>query len=196
MTLDLAQSHTAAWRVGRTHFNYAGDYPPKPRGLLIGEAPGPHTNPKLPLFPDPRNSAASRLLKYAGIEPVDWMGKLIRMNMCDGPWSDRRARAGRTKAVAYLLDNANYYEGKPLRVLLLGDRVRRAWACHGPFGYCEQVYSADQEVPVAWIPHPSGRNPLYRDLKNQLYARNAVLWAIGARAKPWTPSERAQLDKL
>lgn len=180
---DLARSHAAAWRLGRSHFDYSGDLP-KPSGLLIGEAPGPNTNARLPLFPEPTNSAAARLLRYAGIEPVEWMGKLVRMNMCDGPWSESRARAGRTRAVAYLLDEENFVNGKPLRVLLLGQRVSRVWACHGPFGYEIHQYSEKTNVHVAWIPHPSGRNLLYNDKKNQLRARNAVLWAIGERAKP------------
>jgi len=192
---DLTYQHVVAWRLGRGHFNYTGE-PPRPRGLLIGEAPGPNTNAKLPLFPEPTNSAAARLLKYAGIEPVEWMGKLVRMNMCDGPWSDRRACAGRTRAVEYLLDEANYYDNKPLRVLLLGDRVRRAWACHGPFGFVINQYSEKPNVNMAWIPHPSGRNQLYNNPKNQLRARDAVLWAIGERAKPWTASEMAEMSKL
>lgn len=192
---DLAHQHAAAWRLGRSHFNYKGDLP-SPRGLLIGEAPGPNTNVKLPLFPEPRTSAAGRLLAYAGIEASEWMGKLIRMNLCDGPWSERRACAGRARAIEYLLDSANFVDGKPLRVLLLGDRVRRAFSCYGPFGYVVHQYPADVNVHVAWIPHPSGRNRIYNERKNQLRARSAVLWAIGERAKPWTPNERKLMEKL
>lgn len=183
--LDLARSHVAAWRLGRSHFDYTGD-PPQPRGLLIGEAPGPNTNAKLPLFPEPNGSAAGRLLKYAGVEPVDWMGKLVRMNLCDDAWSERRATAGRSRALAYLFDQANYYDGKPLRVLLLGARVAQAWACNGPFGFVEMEYAGWRTgtLPVAWVPHPSGRNLLYNSRSNQLRARRAVLWAMGDRAAP------------
>ena len=92
--MDLARSHVVAWRLGRSHFDYAGDAPPQPRGLLIGEAPGPNTNAKLPLYPLPNNSAAGRLLKYADIEPVEYIGRLLRMNLCTEEWSDRRAVAG------------------------------------------------------------------------------------------------------
>lgn len=179
---DLAKNHEVAYRYGGQRFGYRGGGPlPKPVGMVIGEAPGPNTDARLPLFPLPVNSAAGRLLKYAEIEPVDWMGKLVRMNMCDGPWSERRACAGRTRAVAYLLDEANWVDGKPLRVLLLGKRVARSWACHGPFGYVIMQYSEKPNLHVAWIPHPSGRNLLYNDRKNQLRARDAVLWAIGER---------------
>jgi hypothetical protein len=181
--VDLARSYAAAWRLGKSHFDYAGD-PPAPRGLLIGEAPGPNTNPKLPLFPEPNSSAAGRLLRYADVEHADYMGKLVRMNLCDGEWSERRAVAGRVRAVSYLLDSANFYDGVPLRVLLLGKRVAAAWACHGPFGCVTQVYPGDVELRVAWIPHPSGRCHLYNDRKNQLRARRAVQWAVGERSRP------------
>ncbi len=181
--MDLARSHVTAWRLGRSHFDYAGD-PPRPVGMLIGEAPGPNTDAKLPLFPSPTNSAAGRLLKYAGVEPVDWMGKIVRMNMCDEAWSERRATAGRARALTYLLDEENYFEGKPLRVLLLGGRVAKAWACHGQFGHMTHQHDDELDVHVAWIPHPSGRNLAYNDRRNQLRARDAVLWLLGERSNP------------
>ncbi len=182
--MDIVRSHTAAWRLGRSHFNYAGD-PPRPVGMLIGEAPGPNTNARLPLFPSPTNSAAARLLRYAEVEPVEWMGKLLRVNLCYAQWSDRRAHAGAVQTLSFVLDPSNYTsEGKTLRVLLLGARVARALACHGPFGYGVHMYNGHPDLHIAWIPHPSGRNLIYNDRKNQLRARNAVLWAIGERVKP------------
>lgn len=180
----IDHNYEAAWRLGRRHFNYVDAAQPQPRGMLIGEAPGPNTNAKLPLYPMPNNSAAGRLLKYAGIEAVDYLGRLVRMNMCDDEWSERRAVAGRTRATTWLLDSDNFFDGKPLRVLLLGVRVARAWSCHGPFGSTTMIYDAEVEVRVAWIPHPSGRCLLYNDRKNQLRARRAVQWAIGTRANP------------
>lgn len=193
--LDLSRSHATAWRLGKSHFDYAGDAP-KPRGLLIGEAPGPNTNAKLPLYPMPNGSAAGRLLKYAGVEPMDYIGRLVRMNLCEEQWSDRRAVAGRVQATSYLLDPPNFFNGKPLRVLLLGARVARAWSCHGPFGHTTMAFfghttmvlndssPVKTEIEVAWIPHPSGRCHLYNERKNQLRARRAVLWALGERDRP------------
>ena len=184
--IDLVRSHTAAWRLGRSHFDYSGE-PPRPVGLLVGECPGPNTNAKLPLFPSPTNSAAARLLRYAGVEPVEWMGKLLRVNLCTDQWSDRRAAAGAVKTLSFVLDPANYAgDMKLLRVLLLGRRVADAWNCGPePFGYeIRHCTGGHPNLYVAWIPHPSGRNLLYNDRKNQLRARNAVLWAIGERAKP------------
>jgi len=190
---DLAQSvvgrtlehgHVVAWRLGRRRFGYSGD-PPPPRGLLVGEAPGPNTNALLPLFPEPGNSAAGRLLRYADVDPADWIGKLVRMNMCDGTWSARRAVAGRARALAFLFDESNWHGGQPLRVLLLGARVARAWSCFGTFGYDDRFHHKNGVVlRVAWIPHPSGRNLLYNSRRNQLRARRAVLWALGERDAP------------
>jgi hypothetical protein len=152
--------------------------------MLIGEAPGPNTNAKLPLYPLPNNSAAGRLLKYAGVEPVEYIGRLVRMNLCETEWSERRAVAGRVRATSYLLDGANFHDGKPLRVLLLGARVARTWACYGSFGHVTMLFPGDVELEVTWIPHPSGRCLLYNDRKNQLRAGRAVLWALGERPRP------------
>jgi hypothetical protein len=184
----LDHSHATAWK----HYGLFGK-PPRPRGLLIGEAPGPNTNALLPLFPHPSNSTGARLLKYANVDPADWLGKLVRMNLCDGTWSTRRAVAGRARALAYLFDESNYYDGAPLRVLLLGERVARAWSCFGRFGYVACTYHFATKVApskptvdlhVAWIPHPSGKNLLYNSRRNQLRARRAVLWALGEREAP------------
>ena len=185
--MDIAKSHAVAWRYGYDHFDYSGS-PPKPRGILIGEAPGPNTDARLPLFPSPTNSAAARLLRYADVEPIDWMGKLFRVNLCQEQWSDRRASAGMVQVLAWLLDPANHTtDGKLLRVLLLGRRVADAWHCEqDPFGYSIRYLTGGghPNLYVAWIPHPSGRNLIYNDRKNQLRARRAVQWVLGERAKP------------
>jgi hypothetical protein len=186
----IAQSHLAAWNVGMRRFGITDDIP-RPRGLLVGEAPGPNTDALLPLFPDPVNSAGARLLRYAGVAAADWLGKLVRVNLCEGTWSERRAVAGRARVLAYLLDARNYWRGRPLRVLLLGARVARAWSCYGPFGHVQIDYYLGKprlgdhvEIDVAWIPYPSGRNLAYNERRNQLRARRAVLWAMGDRDHP------------
>lgn len=181
----MMQSHLAAWNLAARRFGISDDLP-RPRGLLVGEAPGPNTDALLPLFPVP-NSAGGRLLKYAGVPAAHFLGKLVRMNLCDGTWSARRAVAGRARAIAFLLDRTNFYKGEPLRVLLLGARVARAWSCYGPFGHVEMLHTTSTRttpIQVAWIPHPSGRNLLYNSRRNQLRARRAVLWAIGERDIP------------
>lgn len=180
----ISHGYQAAWRLGRKHFGYDGD-PPRPRGLLIGEAPGPNTNWKLPLYPSPNNSAAGRLLKYADVDHEQWLGKLVRMNLCDDDWSARRAAAGVVRALSFLYDPANFYDGRPLRVLLLGRRVADAWNCpQRSFGCAVRRYPDWPYLWLAWIPHPSGRCLLYNDRKNQLRARRAVLWALGERSRP------------
>lgn len=191
VTPTIWLEHVAAWRRARALFR-CPDRPPRARGLLVGEAPGVATDPAMPLFPHPPASAGGRLLRWSGADPADWLGKLVRVNMCDGRWSERRATAGRARALAFLLDRNNFHDGRPLRVLLIGARVARAWACHGQFGYVTEHYGHDprqvdrpgETIHVAWIPHPSGRNTIYNDRRNQLRARDAVLWAMGDRRYP------------
>lgn len=180
---DVAHDHVIAWRRGCEVFDLSGPAP-NPRGLLVGEAPGPNTDARLPLFPEPRNSAGGRLLKYADIDPVDWLGKLVRVNLCDEQWSARRAMRGRARIMMYLFDPRNWVDGEPLRVLLLGQRVAREWSCFGSFGHVEMRFYDGPTLHVAWIPHPSGKNLLYNSRRNQLRARRAVLWAIGDRDVP------------
>lgn len=183
----IEKSHRVAWQYGKGKFSLSGD-PPRPRGMLVGECPGPNTDARLPLFPDPPGSSAARLMRYARVTPAAWLGKLVRVNMCDGRWSKRRAVAGRARILEYLFDPANIVDGDPLRVLLLGVKVARAWGCHGQFGYNANMYSTVDGSPanlrVAWIPHPSGRNLAYNDQDNQLCAAHAVLWAMGERGMP------------
>lgn len=192
MTLDVAMAHENAWYAGQEHFGYDGLLP-KPHGMLIGEAPGPHTDAQMPLFPKPSNSSAARLIKYADIDPAAYMGKLVRMNLCDDFWSERRAVAGVIRALSYLLDPVNFRDGTPLRVLLLGRRVADAWNCvDRPFGYEPRPFRGDSKaeyinatvLQLAWIPHPSGRCLLYNDRRNQLRAGRALRWAAGERRTP------------
>lgn len=177
---DIARSHEAAWRFGRRRFDLAANAP-RPLGMLIGEAPGPNTSARLPLFPAPTNSSACRLMRYAEFDHQAWMS-LVRVNLCDGPWSTRRALAGKARALAFLLARAKV--GEPLRVLLLGRRVARTWGCLGQFGSTTMVFPGVGELQVAWIPHPSGRCHAYNDRRNQLRARRAVQWVSGERDKP------------
>lgn len=179
----IALDHAAAWRVGCAHFGFGGTCP-RPRGMLVGEAPGPNTDPGLPLFPS--TGSAARLMGYAGVAVEDWLGKLVRVNLCDGPWSARRAVSGLARVLEHLLDVSNFHDGEPLRVLLLGARVARVWGCRGSFGHRVELFrgDADHHVSVAWIPHPSGRNLAYNGRRNQLRARRAVLWALGDREEP------------
>lgn len=185
---DIPRTHAAAWRRGRVLFGFSGA-PPAPRGLLVGEAPGPRTDPKMPLFPAPNSSSGGRLLRYSGTYADRFLGRLVRVNLCDGPWSARRAAAGQARILTYLFDPANFYEGAPLRVLLLGARVPRAFGVVPPwtragFGHTELLNDGNPALSVAWIPHPSGKNLTYNDPGNQLRARRAVEWAIGERDVP------------
>jgi hypothetical protein len=181
------ERHVDAWKRGmelRMFEPGIGLNLPAVRGLLIGEAPGPHTDGSIPLFPHARGCAASRLMAYAGLKPSDWLGRLRRVNLCEEIWSKSEANAGVIEAIEWLGTNSNLFDGQPLRVLLLGRRVADAWRVgEQPFGFTKRTVNRVR-LRIAWIPHPSGRCLAYNDRKNQLRARRAVLWAIGQRAAP------------
>ena len=49
--------------------------------LLIGQAPGPNTDPDRPLAPLPRSSAGGRLAELAGLSPKDYLKTFDRTNL-------------------------------------------------------------------------------------------------------------------
>jgi hypothetical protein len=145
----------------------------RPFGVLVGEAPGPRTSSRLPLFPYPVNSAGGRLLRYSGMEVRDYLARLHRMNLFSelGRWS---APAARERA----LTCASRIGALGIkRAVLLGAKVAAAFA--SDFGLWDRATWGPLEVVV--IPHPSGQNLIYNDSHEQRRAGVAVRWAAGLR---------------
>ncbi len=146
-----------------------------PVGAIIGEAPGPNTSPKLPMFPLPSRSAGGRLLGYAGIPVEDYLGRLARRNLFAelGPWSTRTARLQAFQIFWWLRNMATGIR----RVLLLGGRVGAA------FGLAEfwRPLKLERDLVLVAIPHPSGKNRVYNDPDVCRRAGSEVRWAAGMR---------------
>lgn len=136
-------------------------------GLLVGEAPGPRTSKKLPLFPYPTNSAGGRLLKMSGLGAGQYLGRLLRRNLMEAYDLAWDAEVAGQHAL-------NIINEQPAgrRVVLLGSRVGRA------FGFADFYKVAEVNGAVyCCIPHPSGRNLLYNDVNHRIAARAAIQWA-------------------
>lgn len=130
--------------------------------LLIGQAPGPNTDPKRPLAPLPKTSAGGRLAELAGLDAVSYLRTFDTANLLyefPGRWK---------RDDKFPLDAATIAANamKPLlrkrRIVLIGRRVALA------FGFPKEAefhcWYHDQwwDYEVAVAPHTSGRNHWYR----------------------------------
>jgi hypothetical protein len=138
--------------------------------LLVGEL-NPHgADPRHALFPYPAGSAGGRLCrKVLGLEPREYLKGFSRTNLCVGRWSDRAAHGA-----ALAIREAAELDGR--KVVLLGLKVCTAFGLlYDPF----TVKSAAGRLPVAVLPHPSGRCRTWNDPGAYERAR-AVLRVYGA----------------
>lgn len=169
------QPHVVAWRLGAQMFGYDSRHMPEPIGLVVGEAPGRNTNPRLPLFPHPETSSGARLLGYGNVPYEDYLGKLVRVNLDE--WGEATDEEKRERS-RILLEGA---ADRRLRILLLGREVRDVFGCTQEFGRARLNASCERLVEVGWIPHPSGLNRRYNDFVAQEMAGIYVRWAMGGR---------------
>lgn len=146
------------------------------RPLLIGEAPGPNTDPRAPLFPLPSRSSGGILQKMTGLNRGDYLRTFDRLNLFyrhPGTWeSSARGKDKWSQRDARIVAESL----RPLlagrEVLLVGRRTAEA------FGYSRDRMDffswsrcEDYGVVFACIPHPSGRNHYYNDPGNRERAR-------------------------
>lgn len=150
------------------------------RILLIGQAPGPNTDPARPLWPEPASSTGGRLVAFAGISPGVYLEQFDRVNLlntfpgrtrqCPDTFPTRDARIAASAMRPFL---------RGRRVVLVGRAVATAFSL-GLLPFHEWV-SDDFEVAV--IPHPSGRNAWYRRAEN--VATYRAFWrGIGEYPRP------------
>lgn len=142
-----------------------------PVGLLVGEQPGPRSNPRLPLWPYPPRSAGGRLHAMSGLPIREYLLRLARVNILRQPgrW-DAHDAANRVRRLVTDLPSG-------ARVVLVGARARDAVMGHppGPWPWFDRQPLANLEMVA--IPHPSGINQAYNDPAVVARAREAVRWA-------------------
>lgn len=172
--LSAVELRIALYRLGVHPVDVTGP----PNGLIVGEAPGPATHARLPMFPTPAGSAAGRLLALSGLTAGQYLGAFFRRNLfysyteVEKGWSVTAARAKAADVRRWISETGN------LRVLLLGERVAAAFDVPVWTRTVEQI-PGDVTVEFAAIPHPSGLNRAYNDPKSRAGAQAAVLWAGG-----------------
>ncbi len=153
--------------------------------LLIGQAPGPNTDPSMPLYPLPTTSAGGRLQALMGMSRGQYLRTFDRVNLLQFfPGKHKRDDK-------FPLREAKIAAGamRPLvagrEVILIGRNV----AC--AFGWTElpflsTVVTCDE---TCWtvVPHTSGRNHWYNSEENREAAR--LFWAgyLSTRGLPVLP---------
>lgn len=153
------------------------------RPLLIGQAPGPNTDPELPLFPVPKTSAGGRLQQLIGISRGEYLKTFDRINLLrDFPGKHKRDDK-------FPLPPAKF-AARVLRpmlsgreVILVGRNVANAFGLDLEFHDWMSwpvrrrciVSRDDGCCRIAIIPHPSGRNHWYNKPGNRAEASD--FWA-------------------
>ncbi len=151
------------------------------RPLLLGQAPGPNTDPDYPLFPAPRTSAGGRLCEMMGLTKAQYLLAFDRANLL--PYFPGRTQARDDSfpmAPARLAARVMRPLLRGRRVIMVGRRVAEAfrapeiewfepWELH--CGPRHAVLGCPGTAVVHVIPHPSGRNHWYNSELNRARAR-------------------------
>lgn len=148
----------------------------RPRALIVGQAPGPHTRDDCAMFPYPENSAGYRLYTLSGQPTVyDYLRTYDRVNLMHehGRWSSREAQVSARGLLRRVPEG--------VRLVLCGARVRDAFRPGTPWFTPVRV-GAHPSLSGRWaiaIPHPSGRNYMLNDSAVRHQVVRAMLWADG-----------------
>lgn len=160
------------------------------RPLLIGQAPGPNTDPALPLFPIPKTSAGGRLQELTGLSLLEYVKTFDRVNLLPyfpGKWKrDDKFPMSPAKLAAAAV--RPHLVGRT--VILVGRNVANAFGLEIPFHHwhhmvCKRgecLKKCDGLCRVAIIPHTSGRCHWYNDEVNQAEAK--AFWRVFTQSLP------------
>lgn len=140
------------------------------RPVLIGQAPGPNTNPELPLYPRPRRSGGGRLWALTGLTTSEYLAAFHRMNLLrtfpgrskrDDRWPAREARIAARAAEPLL-------EGRT--VVFVGRNVASAFE-YAELPWFSWSFNEQYRYRLVVVPHPSGRNHWYNRESNRLISQ-------------------------
>jgi hypothetical protein len=138
--------------------------------LLIGQAPGPNTDPTLPLFPVPSTSAGGRLASFMGLTRGEYLVSFDRINLLQ----DFPGKTGRDDKFPMTKAKIAAAAIKPLLrdrvVILVGRNVANAFGLEAEFhSWVEGLHYCRL---MAVVPHPSGRNHWYNKQEHKQIAQD------------------------
>lgn len=135
---------------------------------LVGEAPGPKSDPNLPLFPFPERSSGGRMCEIYGMGRPGYLRAFARADLLDrypGPTFPIKAAREASERLAQRL--------APRPLILLGRGVAQAFAFpSSDIMEWRDYLLGSTLIRAAVIPHPSGRNPWYHDHHKKMIVRN------------------------
>ncbi len=149
------------------------------RPLLIGQAPGPNTDPDMPLYPVPSRCAGGRLASYMGLSRGEYLKTFERINLL--PYYPGKVK--RDDKFPMLPAKLAAAAVRPLlagrTVVLVGRNVANAFVLDPSLQFHRWYNCVARQRPcliakdpfmmrTAIIPHPSGRNHWYNDPENLL----------------------------
>lgn len=133
--------------------------------VLIGEAPGPKSNPAQPLCGYPKNMSGYRLCKMTGLTLAAYHRLYGRANLLSyypglawkkgtkARWPVVESRAAARAILPFL---------RGRRVIMLGRRVASAFEFPASLPFLDWQYDYDAAIEFACLPHPSGQNRWYK----------------------------------
>lgn len=139
------------------------------RLLILGEDNPQSASPEHALYNDPSGCAGHRLQAIFGLDDADYLG-LWRTNLCNPSWNLKAARSR-----GAILTNGD----APWNVVvMLGRKVARALADRAalePFEHQRVAVGVrGQEITLASLPHPSGKNQTWNSPLAVARARNLM----------------------
>lgn len=138
--------------------------------LLIGQAPGPNTDPRLPLYPLPSTSAGGRLAEFMGLSRTQYLRSFDRVNVLQefpGKYErDDKFPVAQAKIAAAAMKP--FLSGRD--VVFVGRSVADVFGYKG-IDFCTWYQDDSLETYFACIPHTSGRNFWYNKEENRSLVR-------------------------
>lgn len=158
------------------------------RPLLVGQAPGPSTDPDYPLYPTTNSGRA--LCQLMGVDGHEYLDTFDRVNLLysfpgrhkrDDKFPVRDARIA-AEAMAPLL------QGRP--VVFVGRGVAEAFGCPSSLlGFHDWQHNPRWQFDMAVVPHSSGRSRWYNNSANR--AEATAFWAdFVARLRSREPARK------
>lgn len=155
--------------------------------VIFGEAPGPNTDPRRPLYPHESTGAAAKLASLMGVENEWLVANTDRYNT----FHDGEKTLGLTQARSRVVEIIPLVEDshEHARFVILGAKALSCMPAE-----LRKMDPLETWGAFLFVPHTSGANLWYNSAQNRMNAAIALqthlrgLTAAPARQTPWLPA--------